>query len=230
MLSFAEPGVLGTVVAIGAGGGFLVGSLIMTVWGGPRRRVLGVLGPGPLLAVGLVALGLWPSAALIAAGGFIYFVSQPIINGCDQTLWQARVAPEIEGRVFATRCVLEHAAVLLAYLLAGPLADGVFGPLLTANGPLAGSVGLVLGVGPGRGIGLLLVLLGLTTLLALAWGALSPRVRRLDDELPDALAEAALTQTPSPTLEPVAAVTPSASSAPRRACRTPDGAQLSPVA
>jgi MFS family permease len=185
VLSFAPPEVLGTIVAIGAGGGFLVGSLLMTAWGGPKRRVLGILGPGPLLALGLLALGLWPSAPLIAIAGFLYFVCQPIINSCDQTLWQSKVAREVQGRVFATRRAIEHAAVLLAYLVAGPLADQVFNPLLTPSGPLATSVGLVLGVGPGRGIGLLLVLLGLVTLLALAWGALSPRVRQIDRELPD---------------------------------------------
>jgi MFS family permease len=185
VLSFTSPAVLGSIVAIAGGGGYLVGSLLMTVWGGPKRRVLGILGPGPLLGLGLLALGLGPSAALIAAAGFLYFVCQPIINSCDQALWQSKVALEVQGRVFATRRSLEHAAVLLAYLVAGPLADRVFGPLLMPTGPLAGSVGLILGVGPGRGIGLLLVLLGLVTLLALAWGVLSPRVRRIDRELPD---------------------------------------------
>ena len=208
VLSFAPPGVLGTIVAIGAGGGFLVGSLLMTAWGGPKRRVLGVLGPGPLLAVGLLTLGLWPSAPLVAAAWFVYFVCQPIINSCDQALWQAKVELEVQGRVFATRRALEHAAVLLGYLLAGPLADRVFGPLLSPGGALASNVGLVLGVGPGRGIGLLLMLLGLVTLLALVWGALSPRVWQVDRELPDAIREAAPaspTESPRPAADPTLA-------------------------
>src|SRR6185369_9461641 len=58
VLSFAPPEVLGNIVAVAGGGGFLVGSLLMTAWGGPKRRVLGILGPGPLLALGLLALGL----------------------------------------------------------------------------------------------------------------------------------------------------------------------------
>jgi hypothetical protein len=41
----------------------------------------------------------------------------------------------------------------LAYLAAGVLAEKVYEPLLSPNGLLSSSVGLVIGVGPGRGIG-----------------------------------------------------------------------------
>jgi hypothetical protein len=76
----------------------------------------------------------------------------------------------------------------VSYLAAGPLADRVFEPLLAAGGPLAGSVGRVVGVGEGRGIGLLFVVLGTLTALISVWGYLQPRVRRVEAELPDTLA------------------------------------------
>ena len=38
----------------------------------------------------------------------------------------------------------------MAYVVAGSLADRIFEPLMAADGLLAGSVGQILGVGPGR--------------------------------------------------------------------------------
>ncbi|MBF2059942.1 MAG: MFS transporter, partial [Fischerella thermalis M66_A2018_004] len=57
----------------------------------------------------------------------------------------------------------------LAYLIAGPLADQVFEPLLTPTGLLAGSVGKFIGVGRGYGIALLFVVMGMLTMLAIKY-------------------------------------------------------------
>jgi hypothetical protein len=77
----------------------------------------------------------------------------------------------------------------LGYLLAGPLADQVFRPLLLEGGQLADSVGRIVGVGPGRGTGLMFVILGLMEVLVAGSGYLNPRVRRVEAELPDARKE-----------------------------------------
>jgi hypothetical protein len=74
----------------------------------------------------------------------------------------------------------------LAYLCAGPLADHVFEPLLAIGGPLTGNIGRIIGVGPGRGIGLLFIVMGIFTVLVTIAGFLSPRLRRVEQELPDA--------------------------------------------
>jgi hypothetical protein len=76
----------------------------------------------------------------------------------------------------------------IASLVAGPLADRVFEPLLAVNGPLAGSVGQITGVGPGRGIGLLLISMGLLLVMASVVSYLCPRLRLVEEELPDAVA------------------------------------------
>ena len=73
-----------------------------------------------------------------------------------------------------------------AYPVAGFLADQMFAPLMRRGGPLAGALGQLIGTGPGRGIGLLTMALGLCLLLTALIGSLLPRVRRLEDELPDA--------------------------------------------
>ncbi|HEX8161807.1 MAG TPA: MFS transporter [Pyrinomonadaceae bacterium] len=184
ILSFASPAVLGTVLSIG-GAGMLFGTVLMVAWGGPKRRVNGVLGFLALIGLCIVLAGLRPSAPLVGAACFLFFMSLPITNGSSQAIWQTKVAPDVQGRVFAMRAMIGGSCLPLAYFVAGPLADRVFEPLLAPGGPLADSVGRVLGTGKGRGIGLLFVLIGLLTVLGTAIGYRYPRLRLVEDELPD---------------------------------------------
>lgn len=184
VLSFTSAAVLGRVLSV-AGAGMLAGSLLMSVWGGPSRRVSGILGflmlQGTILMIG----GVWPSAILIAAAGFVFLFTVPIILGCSQAVWQSKVAPDLQGRVFAVRRMVAWSTLPLSFLLAGPLADRLFEPLLMPNGPLSGSVGRLIGVGKGRGIALLLMCLGLLVLITVAGFYRHSRLRRLESELPD---------------------------------------------
>lgn len=75
----------------------------------------------------------------------------------------------------------------LAYIVAGPLADNIFKPLLVEGGALADSVGQLIGVGPGRGTGFMFIVIGALSILVAAAGYLSPHVRNVEDELPDAM-------------------------------------------
>jgi MFS family permease len=188
ILSFASPDVLGRVLTV-AGCGMLVGGLVMSAWGGPRRRVAGIL--GFLLLQGLILPlgGLRASALLIAAGAFLYLLAMPVIVGTSQAIWQSKVPPGLQGRVFAVRRMVAISTLPLAYLSAGPLADRVFEPLMAVGGPLAGSVGLVIGVGKGRGIALMFIATGVFIVLAVAAASRFPRLVRLESELPDALDE-----------------------------------------
>jgi len=186
MLSFTTSAVLGTVLSV-AGVGVLVGSVMMSVWNGPKRRVYGVLGGALLLSICIIIAGLAPSAVLIGTATFFFAICLPIVGTSSQAIWQRKVATDVQGRVFATRGMIATAAVPLAYLISGPLADYVFNPLLEVNGALAGSVGQIIGTGPGRGIGLLFIVFGLLNILAVIAGYLYPRLRFVEDELPDAL-------------------------------------------
>ena len=186
VLNFTTPAILGTLLSIG-GLGFLAGSLAMSAWGGPKRRVYGILGLSLLQGIVLFAAGLPPSVAILAPAAFFYFFGVPIINGCSQAIWQSKTALDVQGRVFAVRRMIAWSSLPLAYLIAGPLADRIFEPLLAEGGLLADSVGQIIGVGPGRGIGLLFIVLGIMVLLATVLGFLYPRLRQVEAELPDAL-------------------------------------------
>ena len=186
VLDMASPDLLGYVFSI-AGAGMLVGTLVMSAWGGPKRRIHGVLGFLMLSGLFTSILGISPFIPFLAAAGFGLLFTLPIINGSSQAIWQSKVAPDVQGRVFSVRRMIAMSMTPLAYIVAGPLADRVFKPLLMEGGALADSVGQLIGVGPGRGTGFMFVLVGAISVLVAAAGYLSPHVRNVEDELPDVM-------------------------------------------
>lgn len=183
-LAFASEAGLGSAFSI-AGVAMVVGSLVMSAWGGPRRRVYGVFLADLGIGAALIIVGLRPSLAYVTVGAVIAFLVLPIGNGSSQALWQAKVEPDLQGRVFAVRRLLAQATGPIAILAAGPLADHVFEPLLAEGGALAGSVGSVIGTGPGRGIAFMFIVLGAVSWLLTVAAYAYPRLRFVEDELPD---------------------------------------------
>jgi DHA3 family macrolide efflux protein-like MFS transporter len=188
VLSFSSPVVLGTIQSAG-GVGMLLGGLFLSVWGGPRRRVYGVLGFGFLGGAATTFLGIQPSALIIAVAGFASLFTIPITNGCSQAIWQTKTAPDVQGKVFSIRRAIAWSTTPVSFLLVGPLADNMFEPLMAVNGSLAGSVGKIIGTGPGRGIGLMFIIIGVLMMVVAGVCYLYPRLRYVEDELPDMVAE-----------------------------------------
>ena len=184
ILAFNAADHLGYTLSIAASG-MIVGSLVISIWGGPSRRVFGVLGGGSLLGISLWFVGLQPSLVLIAVALFAFNFAIAVLNSCSQAIWQSKLAPDLQGRVFAFRRMLATFTTPMGYLLAGPLADRLFEPWLAVGGPLADSVGRWIGVGAGRGIGFYFIVLGTMALLVSVWGWRSSRLVRLELELPD---------------------------------------------
>lgn len=175
---------LGQVMAAAGLGGAL-GGLLLAAWGGPARRIRGVLGGLVLSSVGNLALGLGREVAVWMVGGFLYPFFLTMTNGLNQAIWQSKVEPDVQGRVFATRRLIAQATLLPAMLVAGPLADRVFEPALAAGGPADGWLGSLVGTGPGAGMGLLIAATAVLALAVTLGGSASRTVRRLEDDLPD---------------------------------------------
>ncbi|MFN8373270.1 MAG: MFS transporter [Anaerolineae bacterium] len=188
VLSFTTADVMGRVMSA-LGVGMLLGSLTMSAWGGPKRRVYGVVGSGVIQGICLVFAGWRADPLLIALSGLPYFFTTPIMGGSSQAIWQSKTEPDVQGRVFAVRRMIAWSSLPLSYLIAGPLADNIFEPLMQANGALAGSVGQWIGVGDGRGMGLMFILMGIVQTLFSLWALYYPRLRNLEAELPDVVTE-----------------------------------------
>jgi MFS family permease len=186
ILSFSTSDRLGAIITI-AGTGMFTGSLLMTAWGGPKRRIHGVLFFELLSGFCFMLMGFRPAFWLIGFGAFGAHLTIAIVFGSNQALWQTKVKSKNQGRVFATQLMITSIATPLAYLLAGPIAEKIFEPWMTSGSTLSQQLGLLIGVGPGRGIGLMFFLMGLAKVAVSIIGYLNPRVRLIEDELPDAI-------------------------------------------
>lgn len=176
---------LGAVQSVlGVGG--LLGGLVLSAWGGPQRKVHGVLGGMALSSLlGTLLLGLGREAVLWSIGAFASMFFMPLINGSNQAIWQAKVAPDVQGRVFATRRLIAQVSAPLAMLLSGPLADRLFEPAMQPGGALTPLFGWLVGVGPGAGMALLFVISGFLGIFVGVLGYTSPAVRQIEERLPD---------------------------------------------
>jgi MFS family permease len=187
-LGFTDEARIGLIMT-GVGLAMVGGSVVMSAWGGPERLVRTMI--GLLVAGGLMLAVSGTRPSLLVAGGAVmaFMFVIPLVNGISQTLWQRKVEPSIQGRVFSTRRMIASIASPIAYVAAGPLADGVFEPLLEPDGALAGSIGRLVGVGTGRGSALLVVIagLGVMAVASIAWFV--PAVRNIEVDIPDAVVE-----------------------------------------
>jgi len=181
---------LGTAMSA-AGVGGLVGSIVLTVWGGPKRRVHGVLmGLVFISLFGSLVMGLGRDLYVWASAAFLALLFAPIANGSSQAIWQAKVAPDVQGRVFSTRLLIAQISAPLAMLIAGPLADAFFEPGMRGGG-LVPIFGWMVGSGPGAGMGVMLVIAGVLGVAAGFVGYSFRVIRNAEDILPDHNVQAA---------------------------------------
>jgi DHA3 family macrolide efflux protein-like MFS transporter len=105
----------------------LLGGLLLSVWGGFRRRIytsmMGlVLGGMSIMVLGLVPGNLfWLALVALLVAGFM----NPLINGPLFAILQASVAPEMQGRVFTLVQSLAGAMMPLSLAVAGPVSDAI---------------------------------------------------------------------------------------------------------
>lgn len=186
-LAFMNEAALGVVMAC-IGGAMVVGSLIMGAWGGPKRRVRGMLALMAVGGTGLIIAGLRPQPVIAVGGSLLLMLVVPIVNGTSQTLWQTKVAPALQGRVFSARRMIASSVTPIAFVAAGPVADNIFEPLLVQGGALADTlIGDIWTTGTGRGSALLISVVGVAVIViaAIAWSV--PAIRNLEVEIPDVL-------------------------------------------
>lgn len=107
--------------------GVVAGGLVLSVWGGFRKRILTTLLGLVVTGLGVVTIGITPAGYLNIAitSMFVAGFSMPIINGPLFAILQDKVAPEKQGRVFTLVSSLSGAAAPLGLAIAGPVADWI---------------------------------------------------------------------------------------------------------
>jgi hypothetical protein len=170
----------------------------MTIWGGPKRKINGVLGGIILISLGRAVLGLGQEVIGWSIGGFIVLFFVAVANASNQAIWQSKTPADVQGRVFATRRITGQITFPLAVLIAGPLSDRVFEPAMAADGRLAPIWGGLLGTGPGAGMSLLILLTAVVGVIVPVVSYAIPAVRNVEDIVPDI--EVAAVNAPTHTL------------------------------
>jgi hypothetical protein len=131
----------------------------------------------------LVGLGTWLPLWVAMTALSSLFV--PLVNGSNQAIWQSKVAPDVQGRVFSARRLIAWFTNPISPLIAGLLGDFVLEPAMSAPSRLSSLFGSLIPPGPGAGMGLLIFLSSLGGIVAGVAGYLTHAVRYAEDILPD---------------------------------------------
>ncbi|WP_433342569.1 amino acid adenylation domain-containing protein [Micromonospora sp. CA-111912] len=175
-------------VALAEALGAVAGGVLMSLWGGPRsRRMIGVLIGNLGTAVGCIVIGLDASVTVICVGVFWLGLSMTTAQSIYATIVQVKVPQRYHGRVFSLNQTISWSTLPIGFALIAPAATALFEPMLAPGGALAGSVGAVIGTGPGRGMGFAYVCFGAALVLVTLGGFAIRLLRRFDMEVPDSL-------------------------------------------
>ena len=164
LLSLTDAATLGTIQTISASG-MLISSLCIAMMKKTDRqsKVL----PLSLSVAGLfyILIGASTNHLLFVATAFCFFFTLPFINTNLEIQFRLNIANEMQGRIWSLISLISQVGMLVALSVSGLLADHVFNPLLTEHGRLADTVGSIIGTGPARGSGLMVILSGFSLLL-----------------------------------------------------------------
>jgi MFS transporter, DHA3 family, macrolide efflux protein len=182
--SGSDARVLGSISAI-AGIGGVTGAILLAVWGGPKRRIhgflIGMIGAG----LSKMVFGLGQVLLVWLPAQFCSSVNFPLKRSAEEAILLSKIAPDIQGRVFATRSMLIQMLSAIATLIAGPLADSIFEPAMMPDGQLAPILGSIVGTGAGAGMAVIYVLTALGLLLIGMGGYAIPSLRHIEVSVPD---------------------------------------------
>jgi DHA3 family macrolide efflux protein-like MFS transporter len=105
--------------------GMVAGGLLLGAWGGFNSRILTGFAGAIVMGVGVGLVGLAPgNLYVMALGGMaLTGLMNPIVNGSIFALLQAKVPPEMQGRVFTLMMSGTAAMAPLGLAVAGPFAE-----------------------------------------------------------------------------------------------------------
>lgn len=176
---------LGAVETAGAIA-WTLGSVIMSAWGGPKRRIHGVLlGWIVYCLAGNIAFGLGRSLGVWIPSILVAGIGSSIGIATSQAMLQTKVAPDVQGRVFSARRLLTWFPDTFTPILGGIFADYAMEPYMQNGSWVSKLFGWMTGTGPGSGMAVMMVIFGVLTILALLSGYIFPQIRNLEDILPD---------------------------------------------
>lgn len=181
ILELGDPARLGLLLSAGGAAMFIVGAVV-SAHGGPRRQMIGYLASLAFGGLGMILVGIRPNLTLIACGIVLAYGCIPLFLATSRTILQRKTPLALQGRI--TACYQSALALSfpVAFAVSGPLVAGIFQPLVDRYPQMHA----LLGGGPARGIGALLVCAGSLVMVLAVLFALYRPLRRVEIDIPDA--------------------------------------------
>jgi MFS family permease len=176
--------ILGSLAAA-AGFGGVTGAIIVSIWGGFRQKIKGVLFGMIGAGISKIVFGIGTTPWTWIPAQFCSSCNFPLNGSSDDAIWLTKIAPNVQGRVFAARSLLLQLVSAFGLLMSGFLADNIFTPALSEGGSLVGIFRGIFGIGAGAGIAMLYVICAICMLLVGIIGFYIPSLRNVELILPD---------------------------------------------
>ena len=160
--------------------GILIGSLFIGVFGSKNGYVKILSISLFLSGIFFANLGLSKNVIFITLAGFMFFATLPFINTSIEVLIRKSIDNRKQGRVWSLISMITYLGSIMAFAVAGLLADKVFNPLLEVDGLLVKTAGFIVGTGENRGIALMFIISGLmiSIIALLIWQ--NEKIKRLE--------------------------------------------------
>jgi len=170
------------VILASAEAGFICGAAVIGAWGGTRPRIHATLLGLAAAGVMLTLIGHAQTTLAIAASFYTFMFALPFVNTSSTSIFQAKIAPDVQGRVFGALSQIAVLTAPIAFFIAGPVCDQLAVPAVRTASWRA--VAWLVGSRSGSGMGLILAIGGgVTTAIALIAYAF-PGLRNLEATLP----------------------------------------------
>lgn len=105
--------------------GMVLGGLLITAWGGFKKRTTTTLLSGAVYGAVMIGLGLAPAFIIYLLLNTIIGLTSPCYNTPITVSIQEKVEPSMQGRIFSLMQIATSCALPLGMALFGPLADSV---------------------------------------------------------------------------------------------------------
>lgn len=172
-------------VGAAAGIGGVTGAIGLSIWGGPKQRVRGLLSGFIGAGLSKIVFGLGRAPQVWIPAQVCSSLNFPLLGSSANALWMESIPATIQGRVFAANSLAVQSVSALAVLLAGPISDRLLEPAMMSGGGLTGWLALSFGNVAGAGMAVLYTACAMAMLLVGIGGCFSSQLRALETSATD---------------------------------------------
>ena len=165
------------IVQSSFGIGGILGGVLMTIWGGTKKKIKTLLLGIMISSIGSIILGLSKSLPMLVISAMIISISSVATNASSQAIWQSKVSPSLQGRVFSARRVIAQLFGVIPMIASGPLVDHVLGPFVDYKIVL----NALFGIEKGGAIAMLASISGILTIILIIIGFSIPLLMHVED-------------------------------------------------